>query len=196
MTLQPKRIGIKFDIENPGGLELEAFVPVFQRWIQQHVIDDELLIDVADYKHVVNGPGIILIGHEGDYALDERDGRPGLLYTRKRDLSGDLNQRLGLTFQRTLAAVLKLEAEETLQPLRFDLGSVTIFFFDRLNVPNTPETLSTVLEHARSFTTSVFDSNDITLTPTSDDPRELLTLRIQVANFNRPTLLNYVTATV
>jgi hypothetical protein len=193
MTLQPKRISVKFDIENPERVELEAFVPVFQQWIQQRAVEG-LLIDVADYKHVVNGPGIVLIGHEGDYALDERGGRPGLLYTRKRDLSGDLIERLNLTFRLALTAVLKLEEEVSVQPLRFDLGSVTITFFDRLNTPNTPETLSLVSETTRQLVEQVYGSGEATLTPANDDPRECLALRVQVANVDRAQVSNSVTA--
>jgi hypothetical protein len=29
---------------------------------------------------------VLLVGHASDYAIDEGEGRPGLLYTRKRDL--------------------------------------------------------------------------------------------------------------
>ncbi len=53
----PKRISIKLFARNPQVVKPEAFVPVFQRWIQQHAVEG-LLIDVADYKHVPDGPGI------------------------------------------------------------------------------------------------------------------------------------------
>ena len=37
---------------------------------------DELMIDVADYKHVKHGPGVVLVGDANDYYLDEGEGRP------------------------------------------------------------------------------------------------------------------------
>ena len=62
----------------------EEFVPVFHRWIQNQVLPNHLLIDVADYDHVSNGPGAVLIANEANIALDFADGRLGLLYFRKR----------------------------------------------------------------------------------------------------------------
>ena len=72
-----------------GEIELEKLVPVFHEWIRVKKIPDELLIDVADYAHVPQGPGVVLIGHQSDYYLDVADKRPGLLYSRKRGFEGD-----------------------------------------------------------------------------------------------------------
>ena len=49
------------------------FAAVLNSWIQKQRLE-ELLIDVADYLHVHNGPGIMLTGHEADYSLDKRAG--------------------------------------------------------------------------------------------------------------------------
>ena len=77
-----QHINIKLFIENPETLNLAEYSAVFNSWIQEQRFD-ELLIDVADYLHVHNGPGIMLIGYEADYSLDNRAGRLGLLYNRK-----------------------------------------------------------------------------------------------------------------
>ena len=37
---------------------LEAFIPVFHRWIKEHVLP-EMVIDVANYAHVPKGPGVV-----------------------------------------------------------------------------------------------------------------------------------------
>ena len=50
-------------------VDLAAAIPVFHRWIQEGACE-ELLIDVADYRHVPAGPGVVLIGHEANYSLD------------------------------------------------------------------------------------------------------------------------------
>src|ERR1041385_3049369 len=100
--MNPFRTQIKFFLENPGRLDLSDVAAVFQRWIQQKALDG-LLIDVADYRHVIEGPGIVLIGHESDYALENRDGRLGLLYTRKRQLQTDFQSQLRTSFRFALA---------------------------------------------------------------------------------------------
>ena len=65
-----------------GNENLAAFSGVFQGWIQRKALDGQL-IDVADYRHVFEGPSVVLIGHDGDYTIEKRDGRLGLLFTRK-----------------------------------------------------------------------------------------------------------------
>jgi len=74
------RISVKYFVTDPTVVNLDEIVPVFHRWIQNQSVEG-FLIDVADYKHVCQGPGVVLIGHEADYALDMTGGRPGLLYS-------------------------------------------------------------------------------------------------------------------
>ena len=54
----------------------------------------ELLLDVADYRHVPAGPGVMLIGNEGDYSVDNTGDRLGIRYNRKAALDGDNQDRL------------------------------------------------------------------------------------------------------
>ncbi|MBY0396577.1 MAG: hypothetical protein K2X91_08940, partial [Thermoleophilia bacterium] len=77
------RIGVKLYAEDPAAVRPDRFIPVFHGWIQRGAVPG-LLIDVADYAHVPQGPGVMLIGHEADHAIDLGEGRPGVLYQRKR----------------------------------------------------------------------------------------------------------------
>ncbi len=87
---------------------------MFNTWIQKHALE-ELLIDVADYLHVPNGPGLLLIGHEADYSLDNRAGRLGLLYNRKKQLEGTTQEKLAQAARAVLTAAQILEKENGLQ---------------------------------------------------------------------------------
>ena len=58
--MQSEKLQIKFFAKS-AAFDIEAIVPVFQRFIREHAFD-ELMIDVADYKHVKSGPGIVLVG--------------------------------------------------------------------------------------------------------------------------------------
>ncbi|HEV8246140.1 MAG TPA: hypothetical protein VGP93_10250, partial [Polyangiaceae bacterium] len=78
--MESPKIQVKYFAVEP--IALEHFVPVFHRFIRDHVLD-ELLIDVADYAHVHHGPGVVLVGHAADYYMDQGEGRLGLLYSRK-----------------------------------------------------------------------------------------------------------------
>src|SRR5215471_21410176 len=77
-----QHVNVKLLVKDPEYLEMEAVVPIFHNWIREQVWEERLL-DVADYRHVFAGPGIILIGLEGDYSLDNTDSRLGVRYSRK-----------------------------------------------------------------------------------------------------------------
>ena len=55
-------------------MRLDDFIPVFHRWIQKQTVSGHLLIDVHDYSHIHQGPGILLVGHEGNFSIDLADG--------------------------------------------------------------------------------------------------------------------------
>ncbi len=133
-----QRIGVKFFLaEAPAP---EKIIPVFHRWIQNGAVDG-LLIDVADYAHVQQGPGVLLVAFEGNYAIDSTGDRPGVLYYRKQPIEGDLSQRLTSVCAIALRAAELLENEAGLNgagKLRGD--EVQIFANDRLLAPNDGET--------------------------------------------------------
>lgn len=130
------KIGIKVFVSNPDAVNLREVIPVFHSWIQQQKIAGHLLIDVHDYSHVHNGPGILLVGHEGNFSLEESEGRPGLLYLRKQPLPGGLETNLKSVLKTTLDACQLLEAEPKLKGLRFDHRDLLVVANDRLLAPN------------------------------------------------------------
>jgi hypothetical protein len=139
--MKSEKLQIKFFAKPNPAFELEAIVPVFHRFIREHAFD-ELMIDVADYKHVKHGPGVALIGDANDYFLDEGEGRPGLLFSRKRHGSGP-EGRLREGFARALKACLLLEAAPELGgKLGFGTAEVLIRLPDRLNAPNDDATFA------------------------------------------------------
>ncbi len=117
---------LKLKLYADGDVDLDQIVRVFHGWIRDQKLD-ELLIDVADYQHVQGGPGIALIGHASDYFLDLGEGRPGLVYSRKRDAPDDV---LGDALGRLLAAAALLEAEG----IHFRTDEILLRVNDRLAV--------------------------------------------------------------
>jgi hypothetical protein len=182
----PHRIHAKFFFKEESAVPLPAFVPVFHRWIQERAVEG-LLIDVADYKHVHQGPGIMLVGHQGDYVIDEQDGRPGLQYRGKRDwASDDLVERVQSTIRLALQARRVLEQEPTLRGrLTFYEDEISLTFHDLLQTPSTEavfEALSPAVETAlRAF----YPNHWLALTQATADPRRPLTIQVQIA---APTL--------
>jgi len=133
-TLQ--RIGVKiFLAEAPS---LDRIVLAFHRWIQNGSVDG-MLIDVADYSHVPEGPGVVLVAHEGNYALDLTGGRPGLLYYRKQPIDGDLTERVRAVAAVALRAADALERDAEVEGAICG-DAVQFFANDRLAAPNDAET--------------------------------------------------------
>jgi hypothetical protein len=132
--MQAQQLAIKIFAADPGAVVLEAFPPIFHRWIQENRIPDHLLIDVADYRHVPDGPGIVLIAHEAHIALDGERGPLGLLYSRKRDPAGELGDKLDEAFAAALTAARALE-DDPVRPIRFRADRIRVAVMSRRFVP-------------------------------------------------------------
>src|ERR1700719_5295048 len=91
--MQLQHVNVKLLVKSPDEVPLEPLIPVFHSWIQGQVLE-ELLLDVADYRHVSAGPGVVLIGHQGNYSVDNTDNRLGVRYNRKAVLDGTNQDRL------------------------------------------------------------------------------------------------------
>ena len=133
MSLQ--RIFVRVPFADPGP-DPEDFVPVFHDWIRRRAVEG-LLIDVTRYAHVHNGPGVILIGHEGDYSIDLAGGRRWLRYTLKRDEPGSPGELVARALRRLGGAVAEAQAAPGAGIAH---GELTIGIADRLCAPNTPAT--------------------------------------------------------
>lgn len=173
----PKRISIKFFAKNPEVVEIEAFTAILQRWIQDRALDG-LLIDVVDYKHMYEGPGIILIGDLADYGMDSRDGRLGMMLTIKRHDQVTLTNLLQYAFPLILKAAKLMETEDAANGLVFDFSEAKLEFLDRLNYANSPETLANVEADLRSFANDIF-KQELAITQAHRDPRETFAVTIK-----------------
>jgi hypothetical protein len=124
-------------------VEPDALVPVFHRWIKERLLP-ELVIDVASYVHVPEGPGVVLIGHGSDYFMDQGEGRLGLLHNRKR-AGPPPSDRLTDLARRTLHAAALLERDPALSgALRFATNELLFRINDRLTAPNTDTVFASV----------------------------------------------------
>jgi hypothetical protein len=141
--------------DSAPNVALEAAIGVFHRWIKEAVLA-ELVIDVANYVHVPEGPGVVLIGHASDYFLDQGEGRLGLLHNRKRS-SPPPADRLDDLARRTFHAALLLEREPALSGrLRFRTGELLLKINDRRVAPNTDAAFASLRPELESFGRRVF----------------------------------------
>src|ERR1700693_4077821 len=125
--MQLQHVNVKLLVQNPEGANREPLIPVFHSWIENQN-GDELLIDVADYTHVPAGPGIVLIGHQGNYSVDNTGDRLGVRYNRKAACEGGNQDCLAQAARAALTACQRLEAEPRLDgKFRFNGQDIEIF---------------------------------------------------------------------
>ncbi len=172
------RISIKLYLEPDASVDLAAIMPVFHAWIRDKRVPG-MLIDVADYRHMIDGPGIILIGHDVDYALDMTGGRPGLLYTRKRGIGVDLNDALRAGFAAAMTAVHTLEQEKSLTPPpKFRNDQATLTLLDRLHAPNNKAAFERVRGVVEAFAAQFYEGVSISVEHDAVDDRRPLSIHI------------------
>ena len=179
--MQLQHVNVRLLVKDPEHADLEPLIPVFHNWIQSRVFGAELLLDIADYRHVPAGPGVILIGYEGDYSVDNSGNRLGIRYNRKAVLDGSNQDRLRQAARTALIACQRLEAEPLLNgKLRFNGQEMELFFNDRLLVPNHQATRDAVRPDLETFFQKLFHGIQYSLSYDSD-PRKLFAVSVKAS---------------
>jgi len=175
--MELQHVNFKLRISNPGEVDLAPLIPVFHAWIQGQVFGD-LLLDVADYRHVPAGPGVVLIGQEGDYSVDHTDNHLGVRYNRKASLDGSNQDRLRQAARAALTACRRLEAEPGLgSAFRFNGREIELFINDRLLAPNRELTREAAQPELDVFFRQLFRGSDFSLSY-DRDPRRLFAVSV------------------
>ena len=175
------KLVLKFFAQDPAAVPHAALVPAFHAFIQEAALPDHLLIDVADYQHVHDGPGTLLVSHEANIYMDNGEGRPGVLYQRKQPFAGtsSFRERLARAFAATLRVAARLEDQPRFEGrLKFRTDEILFRINDRLAAPNTPETFAGIGPGLREFLGSVLPGANPTLEP-RHDPLTVFEVRIR-----------------
>jgi hypothetical protein len=200
VTVELQHINVKLLLKDPENIALDSVIPIFHSWIQEQIFD-ELLLDVAEYRHVKHGPGLMLIGHEADYSLDNTGGLLGVRYNRKAPLAGTNLDRLIQATRSALLACQRLESDTRLNgKFHFNGRDVQLIINDRLLAPNNEQTrqaaapdfqllANKLFAQPGSFAAaSVGESTDELIDQPgyslsySTDPRRLLSATIRASN--------------
>ena len=169
--MELQHVNVKIYVDGDLQVDPERFIEVFHHWVAQQSAN-ELLIDVADYRHVPAGPGVVMVGHEADYAIDNARSRFGLLYNRKAPLEGSNESRLRQALKSAVDTCRLLEAEfEQEGPLRFSRHEFAIIINDRALAPNSEDTYQSCKAEFESFIKTALGHDQFSLERESDDPR-------------------------
>ena len=177
--MESHKLVVKLFADGAADLSAEAVVPVFHAWIRDQGLTEHLLIDVADYAHVPDGPGTVLVAHEANIHFDREGGQPGLLYVRKQpvDGAGTFRERVSAVFRSAFEAAAKLEKEPALDGVRFRASEIVFRINDRLLGPNEPATFAAVKGDLEALAAKLF-KGDVTLEHRQDAHR-LFEVRIK-----------------
>jgi len=170
------QLAFKIPLKTGTSVDLTSVIPEFHRWIREDLLPD-LLVDVTNYAHVKNGPGILLIAHEAQYSLDETHGEQGLLYSRKR---GDFDST-SESIQQALASTLRAAKllEEALG-IEFDLNRIQFKVNNRRLAPNTEATFTELSPYLNKVLSELWGEEVELLS--EPKPKELFTITVQSQN--------------
>jgi len=173
-----ERFCIKFFTRTGIDIEDAVFIDIFHKWIRLKKLDG-VLLDVADYRHVPEGPSVMLISHEINYALDYAEGRFGLFAQRK--IGGGAAHRAGLLelIRSTVALGALLEADPRLDGrLKLEAGRFYYMSNDRLLAPNTAEAFNRLKPDLQAAAGLVYPDQAVTVARVANDVRDRLTIAV------------------
>jgi len=157
----------------------DQVIPIFHHWIQSQSVEGHLLIDVADYAHVVAGPGTVLISSQANFHVDRGENRLGLSYWRKLPLPGTFLERVWAVLAELFKAADKLQAEPELQGrLSFATNELLIRLNDRLLAPNNMQTMAAVRPAVEALMRQIYGGSSVTV-ESKPQPDALFELRIK-----------------
>jgi hypothetical protein len=175
--MELQKLNVKFYFANSAAFRLDEFINVFNLWIQS---SDGVFYDLADYRHVNEGPGVLLIADEANISIDNAGGRLGLLYNFKRRLNGSNENKLRSAFQATLGYCRKIEQEPALPgKLRFSGNEALLVINDRLIAPNAEATYAALLPDLEEFARRLYGGDEFSLERNSEDARERFAVAIK-----------------
>jgi hypothetical protein len=141
-----------------------ALIPIYHHWIQDHALPDHLLIDVAVYEHVPDGPGTVLVAHEANIYSEIKDGIFGVQYGRKLPAEGEFIDRLRQATSATLLVASLLENDPALVgKVAFRTNELRVRINDRLLAPNNAATFTAAQPGLQNLAAELFPGASTTV---------------------------------
>jgi hypothetical protein len=162
---------IKIPVDGPLGLDPAKIVDVFHSWVARQLVPGVLLVDVAELLHVPNGPGVIAVGVEADFAFDHTGGIWGVLSRRKTTLGGSNPDRIAQAIASAAQTALRLQ-EAFPGALKLSQARFEIIVNDRGIAPNTAETYATAIPEIEAGLRAALGHGDFNLTRHDREPRQ------------------------
>jgi len=152
------KISVKLYLDQGHDIAPETWFQTFNTWISAHDGDD-ILLDVADYSHVPAGPVTLLLGHQYDISIDDTDQKRGLLYNRKQPQGDNFAEQLSSAIRSACETCQRLQTEE--DNVSFRGNEIRVILNDRLNAPNTADTLNAIRKDLNVLLNQLYEGADV-----------------------------------
>lgn len=177
MTIE--RFCVKFFAQPETDVDDTRFIDIFHEWIRYQKLPG-VLLDVADYRHVPEGPGIMLITHEINFAMDYGEGHFGLLAQQKIAQGATHQERLVALVRATATFGALLESDPRLDGrLQLAGGAFHYMSNDRLLLPNTAEAFASIKSDLEAAAAVIYPGQAVSITRLDNDPRDRLTVLVE-----------------
>lgn len=174
-----ERFAVKFFARPETEVDDAAFIDIFHEWIRLKRLN-HVMLDVADYRHVPTGPGIMLVTHEVNYAMDREAGQFGLYAQRKLGAEATAKERILGLIQSTAQFGALLEADSHLNgKIRLKGEKFHYIANDRLHAPNTEDAFNQLKPELEAIAAEVYPGKSVSVTRLNNDPRARLTAVIE-----------------
>jgi hypothetical protein len=161
----------KLHVDGALGLDPAKVVDVLHTWVANQTVPGVVLIDVAELLHVPNGPGVVAVGVEADYALDHTDGIWGVLSRRKSVLPGTNTDRVSEALASAARIAQRLQ-EAFPGTLKLSSTTFELIINDRGVATNTAATYTTAVPEIEKALRTVLGHGDFKLVRHDAEPRK------------------------
>jgi hypothetical protein len=176
--MELQKLNVKFFVERRNAVPLTDFIEIFHGWIQA---TEGVYHDVADYSHMQDGPGVVLIANDAHMSIDETENRRGLLFSQKSRLDGSNLEKLRAVFRSALENCRKLEEEPALRgKLRFAANEVVVSLNDRLLGSNSQESFDELKGEIEALAKELYGTAQVSFERNAD-PRQRLNVRLKTS---------------
>ncbi len=162
--MNPLRVSLRFPVTDAPE-DLQPALPAFHRFIQRGLVEGALL-DVADYRHVPRGPGVMLIAHDVDYGITH----DAFTVVRKRSTSDTAATQVTDLLRMALGFMEEIAADHDLD-VSFDPARFTVRVHDRA-LGARDEVAEQLQPELEPLAAELYGDQAKLAVVVSDDPRE------------------------
>lgn len=170
--MNPARLSVRFAVESVPD-DLEPAIRVFHRFIQRGLVEG-LILDVADYRHVPTGPGVLLMGHDVDYGV----GAAGFTVLRKRSAGDPAGTQLRDALRMGLGAIEAI-ADDGELTATFDPSRFTVTVPER-RLGTREQVLAGLRAEVEPVVAELYGP-DVTVVPLDGDARQAADVRVEAS---------------